>query len=53
MLHSLSELSIVVWIVAEVGSVLFLITDYTCKECRLVDLRKLAYIKRYIGKRVW
>jgi hypothetical protein len=51
-LHNLSELTIVVWIVAEVGSVLFLITDHACKECRLLDLRKLAYIKRYISKRV-
>jgi len=45
MLHSLSELTVVVWIVAEVGSVLFLITDHACKECRLLDLRKLAYVK--------
>jgi hypothetical protein len=53
MLHSLSELIIVIWIVAEVGYVLFLITDHACKECRLLDLRKQAYKKRYISKRVW
>jgi len=53
MLHSLSELSIVVWIVAEVGSVLCLVTVHACKDCRLLDLGKLAYIKRYISKRVW
>jgi hypothetical protein len=52
MLHGLSELMIVVWIVAAVGSVLFLITDHSCKECRLLDLRKLAYIERYISKHV-
>jgi len=47
MLHSLSELTIVLWIVAEVGSILFWITDHACKECKLLDLRKLAYIKLY------
>jgi len=52
MLHSLSELTIVIWIVAEVGSVLFLITDHACKECRLLDLRKQAYRKRYVSKHV-
>jgi hypothetical protein len=45
MLHSLSELKIVIWLVAEVGFVLFLICDHACKECSTPGLKKTSIHK--------